>query len=68
MEVAPKPNEILRLASGGDNLHRVSRPLISGRAELLTADVHQLLFQQYVWGSAGEFTEKFTVEEKNSRN
>ena len=68
MEVAPKPNEILRLASGGDNLHRVSRLLISGGAELLTADVHQLLFQQYVWGSAREFTKKFTVEEKNSRN
>ena len=68
MEVAPKPNEILRLASGGDNLHRVSRLLISGGAELLTTDVHQLLFQQYVWGSAGEFTKKFTVEEKNSRN
>ena len=64
MAVAPKPNEILRLANGGDNLHCVSRLLICGGAELLTADVHQLLFQQYVWGSAGEFTKKFTVGEK----
>ena len=47
MAVAPKANEIPRLTNGRDNLHRVSRLLISGGAELLTAGVHQFLSQLY---------------------
>ena len=47
MAVAPKPNEIPRLTSSRDNLHRVSWLLIRGGAELLTVGVHQFLFQQY---------------------
>lgn len=43
MAVAPKPNEIPSLTNGRDNLHRVSRLLISGGTELLTERVHQFL-------------------------
>ena len=46
MAVVPK-HEIPSLTNGRDNLHRVSRLLISGGTELLTERVHQFLFQQY---------------------